>query len=297
MFTLPVDDGTFSASGLDVQIDRGAGSGDTVAKVASGAYDMGLADFYSVLRFNNENPDNKLITVMLTDDQSILSVATLKKNGIETPADLIGKTMAAPVGDASRQLFPLFASANNLAESDINWVNASTELRETLLVRGDADAVVGHITTVTMALQGVGVDKSEIHLMPYSDYGVELLGSAIVVRPEFAQANAEAVTAFLSGAAHGFRRMIADPDAAISSIKKRDPMIDEQIERDRLAMSIEYRFITPHVRENGISAVSADRVQRAIDAVIEPFELGTPPKAGEIYDDTYLPPREELRLD
>src|SRR5438477_4521324 len=43
-FTLPVTDGTFARSRLNVTVDRGVGSGDTVSKVASGAYDIGLAD-------------------------------------------------------------------------------------------------------------------------------------------------------------------------------------------------------------------------------------------------------------
>ena len=36
-FTVPVTDGTFSKLGIYVKLDRGAGSGDTVAKVGSGA--------------------------------------------------------------------------------------------------------------------------------------------------------------------------------------------------------------------------------------------------------------------
>ena len=43
-YTISVDDGTFEKLGLNVTVDRGVGSGDTVAKVASGAYDIGVAD-------------------------------------------------------------------------------------------------------------------------------------------------------------------------------------------------------------------------------------------------------------
>lgn len=60
-YTLPVDDGTFEKLGLNVTVDRGVGSGDTVSKVASGAYDIGVADVYSMVRFLAENPGQKLI--------------------------------------------------------------------------------------------------------------------------------------------------------------------------------------------------------------------------------------------
>src|SRR5262249_1583618 len=74
MFTLPVDDGTYQRHGLAVIVDRGVGSGDSVAKVASGAYDIALADLYSMVRFNGANPDRPLIAVMLVHDKSALAV-------------------------------------------------------------------------------------------------------------------------------------------------------------------------------------------------------------------------------
>src|SRR5262245_33693337 len=51
-FTVAADDGTFKQYKLDVTVDRGFRSGDTGAKVASGAYDIGLADLCSLVRFN-----------------------------------------------------------------------------------------------------------------------------------------------------------------------------------------------------------------------------------------------------
>ena len=125
MFTMPVDDGTYAKLGLNVSVDRGAGSGDTVAKVASGAYDLGFADIYSMIRFNDQNPDHKLIAVMMVDDKSALASEMIASSPIKTPQDLNGKTLASPVGDATRQLFPLFAAANKVDEKSIKWINVS----------------------------------------------------------------------------------------------------------------------------------------------------------------------------
>ena len=43
-FVLAADGGYFSRAGVNVQVDRGYGSADTITKVASGAYDMAFAD-------------------------------------------------------------------------------------------------------------------------------------------------------------------------------------------------------------------------------------------------------------
>lgn len=296
MFTMPVDDGTYAKMGLNVKVDRGAGSGDTVAKVASGAYDMGLADIYSMVRFNNENPDHKLIAVMMVDDKSALAVEVKASSPIKTPQDLNGKTLAAPVGDATRQLFPLFAAANKIDETSIKWINVSPELREPLLIRGEADAITGHLTTVMLNFANIGVKASDIRTMPYIDFGVNLLGHAVIVKPEFAEKNPEAIRNFIRGSVHGFNAMLKNPDAAVASIKKRDPLINPELEKNRIKMSLDYRMITDNVLKNGASNVDPKRLENSIKDVAVPFGIKNIPAMSDVYTDRYLPPRSEMTI-
>jgi NitT/TauT family transport system substrate-binding protein len=84
-FTVPITDGTYGRLGINVKLDRGNGSGDTVAKVAAGAYDMGLADTNTMVRFNANNPGNQLIAVAMVQDASASGVVGLRSKGIEKP--------------------------------------------------------------------------------------------------------------------------------------------------------------------------------------------------------------------
>jgi len=295
-FYLPVDDGTFQKHKLDVTVDRGVGSGDTVAKVASGAYDIGLADLYSMVRFNGANPNHQLIGVMMVHDKSALSLATKAAGSIKEPKDLNGKTIAAPVGDASRQLFPLFADINGIDQSSLKWVNVSPELREPMLLRGEADAITGHITTVMLNMRGLKIADSDIRLMPFANYGVELYGHVLAVKPDFAERNPDVIRNFIRGVVHGMNVMMKNPDAAIAATKKRDPLIDGDIEKGRIKMSLEYMFISPNVLRNGMSHVDLARLDRTLQQVVKPFDLKSTPTAAQVYTDKYLPPRDELRL-
>src|SRR5688500_19895003 len=54
-WTLAQDKGYFKAAGAEITVDRGYGSGDTIAKVASGAWDIGLADLYVLLRLDRKS--------------------------------------------------------------------------------------------------------------------------------------------------------------------------------------------------------------------------------------------------
>ena len=141
LFLTPVAKGYFKDAKLDVTVDAGNGSGGAVTRVASGAYDIGFADLAAVMEFHANNPDapNKPVAIMMVYNDTPASVMALKKSGIKTPADLNGKKLGAPVFDAGRRAFPIFSKANNI--SGVTWIAMDPPLRETMLVRGDVDAI------------------------------------------------------------------------------------------------------------------------------------------------------------
>lgn len=296
VFTIPGDDGTYARHGLNVTVDRGAGSGDAVAKVAAGTYDLGLADVYTMMNHNANAPERRLIAVALVHDKSALSVASLRTANIRKPADLNGKKIAAPLGDASRQVFPLFAAINQINASSLEWITVTPQLRETMLIRGQTDAITGHITTIMMNLRGMNVPASDVHVMPYADFGVELYGHAIVAQPAFAQANPQLITDFLRATVHGLNAMIRDRDAAFKSVQRRDPLLNEEVEKARIQMSLDAMFMSPNVVQNGLSNVDRARLARTIDQVAKAFQMKSTPTVDEVYTDRYLPPRAELRV-
>lgn len=295
-WTLAQDKGYFKAAGADITVDRGYGSGDTVAKVASGAWDMGLADLYVLLRFLGENPDQKLKAFFLHYDRSALSVATLKESGIAKPADLKGKTIAAPAGDASFQVFPLFAKLNGLDPQTINWKTVTPDLRETMLLRKQADAVTGHILTVRLNLMSAKVDLSQIHFMPYADYGVDLYGHVLIAKSDWLEKNPKIARAMIIGTVKGFNDMIADPAAAVASVSKRDPLIKPDIERERLLFTVKSVHDTPAVRKDGMGVVNKQRLSRTLAQVSEAFNMKRKVTADEIFTDKYYPQKSELKV-
>jgi len=146
-FLAPVAKGYFKDAKLDVTVDAGNGSGGAVTRVASGTYDMGFADLAALMEFHANNPDapNKPVAVMMVYNNTPASVMSLKKSNIKTPADLNGKKIGAPGFDAGRRAFPIFAKANNV--SGVNWVSMDPALRETMLAKGDIDAITGFTFT------------------------------------------------------------------------------------------------------------------------------------------------------
>ncbi|MBS0344266.1 MAG: ABC transporter substrate-binding protein [Proteobacteria bacterium] len=289
LFLLPAAKGYFKAAGLDVSIDAGSGSGGTVTRVASGAYDMGFADLAALMEFHANNPDapNKPVAVMMVYNNTPASVMALKKSGIAKPGDLTGKKMGAPVFDAGRRAFPIFAKANNIGS--VNWTAMDPTLRETMLARGDIDAITGLLN-----LEARGVKASDIVVLQYPDYGVKLYGNVIIASPKFIKEKPEAVKAFLSAFTKGTKEVLANPAAGIETVKARDGIIDTALETRRLKLAIDTVINSPDARAEGFGAVNPGRLSLMASQVSDAFGTKSRVNPDAVWTSALLPPASEL---
>ncbi|MCX7601793.1 MAG: ABC transporter substrate-binding protein [Meiothermus sp.] len=295
-FLVAQDKGYYTAEGLNVSIDRGFGSADAISKVAAGNYDMGFADFNSLIEFNTRNPNNQLLAVFMVYNTTPAAVFSLKGKGISKPADLVGKTLAAPAGDAGRRLFPVFAEAVGIDASKVNFINVDVPLREPTLARGQADGITGFYFTSFLNLRNVGVKPEDMVIFKYGDFTQDLYGNAVVVRRDFAQANPQAVSAFLRALVKGFKDVIANPDEGIAAVKRRDGLINEALERERLLLALNSHVLTADSRAFGLGSVRRERVERNIRAVAKAFELPTTLKVEQVWSERFLPPIADRRV-
>jgi len=291
-FTIPATDGTFRRLGLHVTLDRGNGSDDTIAKVAAGAYDLGLADTYTMARFNANNPANRLISVAMVQDISASGVVALRSKGISKPADLAGKRIYAPAADAGRILFPIFAAQNNIDLNSIQWNTVTSELRDSMLARREADAVTANTVTTVMNVRAVGVPETDLAVFFYARYGVDLYGSSIVTTRAFAESHPEAIRKFVSALLHGLNTMTSDLNVAMASLKTYDRLLNDEVEKERMTISMRDMLITPNVLKNGFSSVDMDRLDRTLKQVAPVFNIAAP-SPSDVYTDRYLPPAAE----
>jgi NitT/TauT family transport system substrate-binding protein len=291
---LAADGGYFERAGVTVRVDRGYGSGDSITKVASGAYDVAFADVGAAVAFNSSQGSTKLIDVFQVYDAAPMVMLSLTKSHINKPSDLAGKRIASPPGASSRVMFPTFAAVNNIDTSKIVWIDVTPQLRETLLKQGQADATTALITDLA-GLNRLNLTEDEISIMRFSDYGVNLYGHAILTTPAFAAKNPDVIRKLVKGVAEALKASIGNPTAAIAALAKRDSMVEPSIEQRRLDLVLANAIVTDHVKKAGLSEVDMDRMQKTIDLITTTLKRPTM-KAAELYRPEYLPPRSELML-
>lgn len=295
IWTVAAQQQCFAKQGLDVKIDRGFGSSDAIGKVAAGAYDIGVADFSSIVAYDAAHPDAALKIVFVVSDRSPTSVSVLKTSGITKPKDLEGKRLADSPGEASRVLFPAFAKANGIDISKITWVSVAPNLRQASLLQGKADAAAGHMFTVLSGMKALGVDQDKVTTMEYAKYGVDVPGSSVIVKPQWASAHPKQLQGFLTCAAAGVRASIADPKAALASLHQYNSLLDDPSEALALDFSTRYAIVTPRVKQDGLSHVDPARYDVVLKQVADALGVATP-RLADVWDGAYLPPKAQLMV-
>jgi len=296
LFLMPAAKGYFKAEKLNVTIDAGNGSGGTVTRVASGTYDMGFADLAALMEFHANNPTapNKPVAVMMVYNNTPAAVLAMKKSGIKTPADLTGKKLGAPVFDAGRRAWPIFAKANNV--TNVAWTSMDPPLRETMLMRGDVDAITGFSFTSLLNLEARGVKTEDVVILPYPQYGVKLYGNVVIVGEDFLKKNPEAVKAFLRAFTKGVKDVIADPKAGIATVKERDGIVNVDLELRRLKLALDQTVLTPDAKAEGFGEINGGRLALMASQVSDAFATKERVNAAAIWNGSFLPPVSERNI-
>ncbi len=294
LFLQPAAKGYFKEAKLDVTIDSGNGSGAAVTRVASGTYDMGFADLAALMEFHANNPDapNKPVAIMVVYNNTPAAVLSLKKSGINKASDLSGKKLGAPGFDAGRRAFPIFAKANGV--SSVAWTSMDPPLRETMLVRGDVDAITGFSFTSLLNLEARGVKIEDINVLPYAENGVKLYGNVIIATPKILKDNPEAVKAFLKAFTKGAKEVMAKPDDAIQYVKARDGIINVELETRRLKLAINSVVNSPDARAEGFGQLKGPRLSLMASQVSDAFNTKGRVNPDAVWNGSFLPTAKEL---
>lgn len=288
--------GYFAEEGLNVTIDSGNGSAGAVTRVASGAYQMGFADINALVEFNSANPGQAVKSVMMVYDAPPFGLYTLKSTGITKPEDLVGRSLGAPVFDASYKLFPAFAAETGIDEAAVNRVNMDPPLREAMLVRGEVDVISGHHFSSILDLESKGVAREDIVPMLYKDFGMDFYGNAVIASGAFIEENPEAVAGFNRAVAKGIQYMIQNQSDAVGLVAKIDPLIDTGLEEKRLALAIDVNIITDFTKENGFGGVDDARLANSVEQLSGALGLENKPAVEDIWTDAFLPEAEARQL-
>jgi NitT/TauT family transport system substrate-binding protein len=295
-FFVALQKGYYKAEGLDVSIERGKGSAEVVRQLASDTYDMGFPDINVVMDFDSKNPEQAFPVLMSGYEQAPAAIIMLKSSGITEPKELNGKKLGSAANDATFKLFPVFASQTGIDVSSMQIQNIEPSLREVLLAQGKVDAIPGQIFNSLLELQAKGVKEADIAYFMYKDYGLQLYGNSVAASRSFLKQHPDAVRGFLRATVKGLQDIAHDPELGVTAALAFEPLLNADIERERLRVAMRCCIITDNVRKSGYGDVDPERLGKVIAIIAKAYNLPRQPSVAEVFDPSFLPPLEQRMI-
>jgi NitT/TauT family transport system substrate-binding protein len=290
-YYLAIDKGYFAAEKLDVTVDQGEGSAATVNRIMSGAYDAGFGDVNAIIQNASTKPADTPTMVYMIYNQPPFGIVLKANSPIRTPKDLEGKKLGGPTGSATTRLFPVFAKLNGVDASKIEVLNMAPNLQEQMLVQDQVNGSMIFTATSYMNLVGMKLDPDkDFRWMNFGDYGVDIYSNGVMVSPKLLKDNPAAVKGLVKAINKALMDTIANPDAAIDALMKREPLLNRDVEKRRLQYAFKNLMLSKEAAEIGFGDIKDDRMTKAIGYVGEAYGLTALPKADQVFNRSFLPP-------
>ncbi len=283
-YWVALDKGYYKSRGLDVELQNSKGSGDSIAKVDTGRADIGLADAVVVIPRVAQGARIKIVGAVF--DNTPLNIWTRKDTGITKPKDLEGKTLAAPPGDAQRQLFPAFAKLNGIDASKVTWLTIEPAAKFVALAEKRADAVPDYTTGQPFWEKAVG--KDNLVRMPWHQYGFDTYSMSIMASEKTLAERPKVLRDFLAASYMGWRDVMSDPKAGLEIFKKRVPDIDVALIEPNMMLGLEL-MRTDRYAKNGIGWMDRGKMCATVE-LINSYMPDMPRKVGcdEVFTNDFL---------
>ncbi|WMS41962.1 ABC transporter substrate-binding protein [Acuticoccus sp. MNP-M23] len=279
--------GIFEKHGIDITITRGYGSGDTVTKLANGAFDFGVADFGAVLAARAKL-GMPIKTIGMIYTHSPHSLFVLESSGIEDFQDLEGKRIGITPGNSHKLYFPKVAEKAGTDPSKIVWVNTDGATMAPLLIQGKLDAAPFYSIHYYYQNKAAEAAGEKIRVLPFEKVGFAIYAASLVTTDEMIEEKPELVERFLAATYEAFEWARENPEEACTLHTERVPEVAMDDCMGSLAAVNGFIF-NAHSDETGLGNFSPERLAFTWAAVKEAQAIETDFDPAEALDTSLVP--------
>lgn len=263
--------GIFEEHGIDITITRGYGSGDTVTKLAGGAFEFGIADIGAVLAAK-ATAGMPVVSIHALYTHSPHSLFVLESSGITDFQGLEGKRIGITPGNSHRVYFPKVAERAGTDASQIIWVNTDGAAMAPLLIQGQLDAAPFYSIHHYYQNKAAEAAGESINVLPFEEVGFAIYAASIVATESLIEENPELVQRFLAAIQESFLWARDNPEEACELHVERVPEVALDDCLGSLAATLEFVF-NEHQEATGFGHFDPERLAFTWEVVAEAQEL------------------------
>jgi NitT/TauT family transport system substrate-binding protein len=280
------EQGFYKDANLDVDIQRGFGSGDTAKRVATGTADIGIADAGSVIVGRSNGLKIKYVASLYEKSPDVIFF--IKDNKIEKPKDLEGRTIGASAGEAGEKLIPLFAEKAGFDGTKLSVVNIAPSAKYASLVAKSVDSIVGFINEeppIRAAAQKTGL---QVGHFTFSDFGIDYYSLGIVVSDDTLAKRPDVVKRFVAATMKGYAWAIKNPQGAADAFVKNYPETSRNIVIEQWNAALPL-IMTDNTRKSGLGTIETGKMTDTVKLISQIQKMGSPVTATEVYATEAIP--------
>ena len=204
--------GYFAEEGLNLVVNFPANTNDGISLPAAGKADLGMYYLQDAILTAVEE-DVPIVSVGAVAQKSLDVVISLKENGIETAADLVGKKIGYAGTALSEAKVECMLEQAGLTAEDCELIDVGFDLL-TATTTGQVDATIGNMVNhevPQLEEQGIAIN----YFSP-TDFGVpEYYELVFLAGRDAVENNPEKLQKFLRAAQKGFDFMQENPEGAL----------------------------------------------------------------------------------
>jgi NitT/TauT family transport system substrate-binding protein len=263
--------GIFAEEGIDITITRGYGSGDTVSKLAGGAFDYGVADIAAVMTARaRQGMPVKTIATLYTHSPHSLFV--LKSSGITNFKGLEGKKIGITPGNSHKFYFPRVAERAGTDPAMIVWVNMDGAAMAAQLIAKNIDAAPFYSMHYYYQNKAAKAAGEEIVALPFVEAGFKIYAATLIATDKTIAEKPDVTRRFLKAVKRSFEWARDNPEETCKLHIQKVPEVALDDCLGSLRATLDFVF-TDHEKQYGWGKAAPDRLAFTWQVVAESQEL------------------------
>jgi NitT/TauT family transport system substrate-binding protein len=281
-----LEKGFYAKRGLNVTIQAGSGSADTVRNIAAGGADFGFADISTAIVAKSRGTPVQTVaqlgyvpaTIMWRDDTEIKKLK-----------DLEGKSWAISPGQAQWFLMPAYCRINKIDFKSIRIQETAPPLQPAALVARKADFIVMYrASNDEVAELAAGKQGMKLNRIYMKDTGLDIYGSGLVVKDDDVKKRPELVKAYVEGTMEGLRYTRDHQEESLRILLKHKPELDQALTTVQLKNALYEVMIPPESVESGFGFMKPDIIEKTVRVTNEFFDIGRKVSAKEVFTNQFV---------
>ena len=278
--------GFYSKRGLNVTIQPGTGSADTIRTIAAGGAGVGFANVSTAVDGRSRGAP-----VVSVAQLGYIAVTVLwrEETDIKSVKDLERKSWAISPGQAQWFLLPALARINNLDFKSIKIEETAPPLQPAALLAKKADFITmfraSNDEVAEMAAAKQGIRLRRIHMR---DAGLDIYGSALVAKEEDIKRRPEMIRAYVEGTMEGLRYTRDHQEEALKILLKLKPELDKELTRLQIKNGVEEVFIPAESLASGYGYMKPDAMEKTVKITNEFFDVAGRVATAGVYTNQFI---------